>query len=139
MAAMVSGCGGGGDTPTGPSTAPSLNVAFSTTDLRVGTGTEISNGRQVVLHYTGWIYSPTATDNKGQQFDSSRDPGKTPLAFVFPGNYIQGFNMGMSGMRAGGLRRVVIPPNLGYGNNSPGSPIRANETLLFEMEAVTVQ
>ena len=143
LAAMfVSGCGGDGDggTPTSPS-APSINVPYSAVDLRVGTGVEASNGRSVLINYTGWAYSTTAADNKGAKFDSTLDPGRTPYPFVYPGNFIQGFTMGLQGMRVGGLRRVVIPPNLGYGNNPPPnqSTIRANETLLFEIELLAVQ
>lgn len=139
LALAVSGCGGSGDSPTAasPSPAPTINVPFSTTDLRVGTGAEAATGRSVAVNYTGWIYSTTAADNKGAQFDTSI--GRSPLVFTIPGNFIQGFNMGVVGMRVGGLRRVVIPPNLGYGNNSPGSPIRPNETLLFELELLAVQ
>jgi FKBP-type peptidyl-prolyl cis-trans isomerase FkpA len=138
LALAVSGCGGdGGDSPTAPSPAPTINVAFSTTDLRVGTGAEATTSRQAAVNYTGWIYSTTATDNKGAQFDTSI--GRSPLVLTPPWNVIQGFSMGVVGMRVGGVRRVVIPPNLGYGNNSPGSPIRANETLLFEIELLAVQ
>jgi FKBP-type peptidyl-prolyl cis-trans isomerase FkpA len=139
--AVTAGCGSdNGGTPTGPSPAPTINVPFSTTDLRVGTGTEATNGRNVAVNYTGWLYSTTAADNKGTRFDSSLDPGRAPLVFrVGFDNLIQGFHQGVTGMRVGGLRRVVIPPNLGYGNNSPGDPIRPNETLLFEIELIAVQ
>ena len=132
---MLAGCGGdSGGSPTSPSPAPTINVPFSATDLRVGTGAEATTGRSVTVRYTGWLYSTTAADNKGQQFDSGTFP------FVVGQGVIQGFSMGVNGMRVGGLRRVVIPPNLGYGNNPPSnSPIRANETLLFEIELVSVQ
>ena len=141
LAALSTGCGGdgGGQTPTSPTPAPTINVPFSATDLRVGTGAEATASRTVAVNYTGWTYSTTATDNKGTQFDSSLSPGRSPYVMTPPWNAIQGFSMGVNGMRVGGLRRVVIPPNLGYGNNSPGAPIRANETLLFEIELVSVQ
>jgi FKBP-type peptidyl-prolyl cis-trans isomerase len=132
-ALAVSGCGGdgGGSTPT----APSLNVSFSTTDLKPGTGAEATLGRVVTVRYAGWVYSATAPDNKGQQFDAGTIPALTLGTTV-----IQGFTMGVQGMRVGGLRRVVIPPNLGYGNSPPpNSGIRANETLLFEIELLAVQ
>jgi FKBP-type peptidyl-prolyl cis-trans isomerase len=134
VALSIAGCGSDGGSPTAPSPAPTINVPFSATDLRVGTGAEATPGRNTTVRYTGWIYSTTAPDNKGTQFDS----GTIPVT-VGQG-VIQGFSMGLNGMRVGGLRRVVIPPNLGYGNNPPpGSGIRANETLLFEIELVTVQ
>jgi FKBP-type peptidyl-prolyl cis-trans isomerase len=116
-----------------------LNVPYSATDLRVGTGAEATTNRSAAVNYTGWIYSPTAPDNKGAQFDSSLSPGRSPLPLTPPWNVIQGFAMGVNGMRVGGLRRVVIPPNLGYGNNPPSSAIRPNETLLFEIELIAVQ
>jgi FKBP-type peptidyl-prolyl cis-trans isomerase len=138
-ALSVSGCGSdddGGGIPT----APSANVSYSATDLRVGSGAEPTNGRTATINYTGWVYSTTAADNKGAKFDSTLDPGRAPYGFVYPGNFIQGFTMGLNGMRVGGLRRVVIPPSLGYGNSPPAnSGIRANETLLFEIELLAVQ
>jgi len=134
-ALAVSGCGG--DDDGGPSlipTSPTSNVAFSTTDLRVGTGAEATVGRNAAVRYTGWLYSPTATDNKGTQFDAGQ------FSFTVGQGVVPGFSMGVAGMRVGGLRRVVIPPNLGYGNSPPSnSIIRANETLLFEIELVAVQ
>ena len=130
---VAAGCGSDNGTPTSPSPAPTLNVPFSATDLRVGTGAEASTGRNVAVRYTGWQYSQTAADNKGTQFDSGT------FSFVVGQGVIQGFSMGVNGMRVGGIRRVVIPPNLGYGNNPPDSRIRPNETLLFEIELLAVQ
>lgn len=140
MALLVSACGGDdGGTPTAPTPAPTINVPFSATDLRVGTGAEATTSRVVAVNYTGWTYSTTAADNKGTQFDSSLSPGRSPLVLTPTWNVIQGFSMGVNGMRVGGLRRVVIPPNLGYGNNPPDNRIRPNETLLFEIELISVQ
>ena len=134
VALMVSGCGGDdGGTPTSPTPAPTINVPFSATDLRVGTGAEATTGRNVSVRYTLWVYSTTAADNKGNQIESNTFP------FVVGQGVVPGFSMGVNGMRVGGLRRVVIPPNLGYGNNPPDSRIRPNETLLFEIELLAVQ
>ena len=140
MALAVSGCGGGNDGGGGGGisnlipTSPTSNVPFSTTDLRVGTGAEATVGRGAAVRYTGWLYSPTSPDNKGTQFDANQ------FSFTVGQGVVPGFSMGVNGMRVGGLRRVVIPPNLGYGNSPPpNSPIRANETLLFEIELVAVQ
>ena len=131
LALAVSGCSGSDSTPT----APSANVPFSIVDLRVGTGAEAANGRNVTVSYSGWIYDRFGTDNKGSRFDAGQFP-INPL----PGNVIPGFSQGIVGMKVGGLRRVTIPPNLGYGNNPPqGSGIRANETLIFEIELLSVQ
>ena len=136
-ALLISGCGSDdGGTPT----SPSLNVPFSTTDLRVGTGAEAASGRSVLVNYTGWLYSPTAADNKGTRFDSSLDPGRQPLPVTIGvTNLITGFTQGLVGMRVGGLRRVVIPPNMGYGAAGSGSTIPPNATLLFEIELLAVQ
>lgn len=129
-ALAVSGCGGSDSSPT----APSANVPFSTTELRVGTGAEATTGRNVTVNYSGWVWDRLGTDNKGSRFDAGT------FSVTLPGNVIPGFSQGIIGMRVGGLRRVVIPPNLGYGNNPPnGSGIRPNETLIFEIELVSVQ
>ena len=135
-ALAVSGCGGSDDDGGASSvipTSPTSNVPFSTTDLRVGTGAEATVGRNASVRYTGWLYSPTAADNKGTQFDAGQ------FSFTVGQGVVPGFSMGVNGMRVGGLRRVVIPPNLGYGNNPPAGIIRPNETLLFEIELLAVQ
>jgi FKBP-type peptidyl-prolyl cis-trans isomerase FkpA len=119
------------DNPLEPS--PTLNVPFSTTDLVVGTGTEATIGRRVTVQYTGWLYSTTAPDNKGSQFDSN-----TITVPQLGTGVIQGFSQGIVGMRVGGRRRVVIPPALGYGNQIQNG-IPANSTLLFEIALIDVQ
>lgn len=130
LAVLVSACGGNSN---GSPTAPSANVPYSATDLRAGTGATATVGRPVSVRYTGWAYSATATDNKGTQFDSGS------FSFTVGSGVIQGFSQGVTGMQVGGIRRVVIPPSLGYGNNPPaGSSIRANETLIFEIELLSV-
>ena len=126
----VTACGGSDSSPT----APSSNQPFSITELRVGTGTEATTGRNVTVNYSGWIWDSLGTDHKGSRFDAGT------YSVTLPGNVIPGFSQGITGMRVGGLRRVVIPPNLGYGNNPPpNSSIRANETLIFEIELLSVQ
>ena len=133
LLAAVSLAACGSDSGGGSPTAPSANVPYSATDLTVGTGAEATTGRVVSVRYTGWLYNTAAVQNKGTQFDSGT------FSFTVGQGVIQGFSMGVNGMRVGGQRRVVIPPNLGYGNNPPGPPIRANETLLFEIELLSVQ
>ena len=130
LALAVSGCSGSESSPT----APSVTVPFTTLDLRVGTGAEAANGRLVSLNYSGWIYDALGTDKKGSRFDAGS------FSITLPGNVIPGFSQGIVGMKAGGLRRITIPPNLAYGNNPPqGSGIRPNETLIFEVELLSVQ
>ena len=132
---LASGCGGDGGGPTAPTPAPTINVPYSATDLRVGTGEEATTGRNVTVRYTLWIYSTTAAENKGNQVQSGPFG---PFAAGGSGA-ITGFSRGVVGMRVGGLRRVVVPPDLGYGNNPPSNDIRPNETLLFEIELLSVQ
>jgi len=128
FAAVVSACGGN-DTPT----SPSVNVPFSTTDIRVGTGAEATTGRNVTVAYVGWLYATSAAENKGTQFDAGA------FSFTVGTGVIAGFSRGVTGMRVGGQRRVVIPPDLGYG--SAGSPptIPGNATLIFDIELRSVQ
>jgi hypothetical protein len=96
-------------------------------DLVVGTGAEAVPGSTVVVDYTGWL--PDA-----RQFDSSKNGGK-PYTFVLgQGMVIAGWDQGVAGMRAGGRRMLVIPPELGYGASGAGGVIPPNATLVFDVE-----
>ena len=129
LTAASAACGGDGDTPT----APSLGIPYSATDLVVGTGNTAIVGRGATVAYTGWLYSTTAAENKGTQFDSGE------FSFTLGSGVIVGFSQGVNGMRVGGRRRVVIPPEIGYG--AAGSPpsIPGNATLIFEIELRAAQ
>ena len=131
LAVTAAACGGDSDTPT----APSANVPFSTVDVRVGTGAEATAGRAVNVNYALFHYSATAADNKGGAIQAG------PFSFtVGSPQAIAGFSQATLGMRVGGLRRAIVPPNLAYGNNPPAnSGIAANETLVFEIELLAVQ
>jgi FKBP-type peptidyl-prolyl cis-trans isomerase FkpA len=132
VALAAAGCGS--DNPNSP-TPP--YAPFSQTDLVVGTGAEAVVGRRVFVNYTGWLYDPAGTDGKGRQFDSSANRG--PFDFALgTGFVIRGWDQGVVGMRVGGRRRLVIPPELGYGNQANG-PIPANSTLVFDIELLNVQ
>ena len=133
VACLASACGGS-DSSSSP-TAPSANVPFSTVDVRVGTGAEATAGRTASVNYALFHYSASAPDNKGGAIQSG------PFSFQVGGSQaIPGFSQATLGMRVGGLRRAVVPPNLAYGNNPPpGSGIQANETLVFEIELLAVQ
>ena len=138
----VAACGGS-SSPTAPSSspapAPSANVPFSQTDLVVGSGAEAINGRVATVNYSGWVYDPAAAGNKGLQFDTSLQAGRGPLPVPLGGgSVIPGFERGILGMRVGGQRRVVIPPDLAYGSQGR-SPIPPNATLIFEIELLNVQ
>jgi peptidylprolyl isomerase len=96
-------------------------------DITPGTGDSPKSGQTVVVHYTGWL-----TD--GTQFDSSVDRGE-PFSFVLgAGDVIPGWDEGVSTMKVGGKRQMVIPPDLGYGDQGAGSLIPAGATLIFEVE-----
>ena len=118
-------------------TSPSNSAPFSQTDLRVGAGAEAANGQQLTVHYVGWLYNATQPDQKGARFDSSI--GGTPFSFTLGiGQVISGWDRGLVGMKVGGLRRLVIPPSLGYGSFRSG-PIPPNATLVFEVELLGLQ
>jgi FKBP-type peptidyl-prolyl cis-trans isomerase FkpA len=137
---LATACGGGDDGPSSSPTAPSTPSApFSQTDLRVGTGTEAVAGRTLTVNYTGWLYDPGQAENKGRQFDSSA--GRQPFAFrLGAGGVIRGWDQGLVGMRVGGQRRLVIPPDLAYGSQGAGNgAIPPNATLVFDVELLDVQ
>ena len=118
-------------------TQPSHFSAFQQTDLRLGTGTEAAAGNTLSVDYTLWLYNATAPDNKGPLLDSSL--GTEPFSFVLGrGDTIRGWDQGLVGMRAGGLRRLVIPPSLAYGRSRSGL-VPPNATLVFEVELLTVE
>jgi FKBP-type peptidyl-prolyl cis-trans isomerase len=100
-------------------------------DLERGAGAVAEVGRTVSVHYTGWL--PT-----GEKFDSSRDRGR-PFEFKLGGGQvIRGWDEGVVGMKTGGVRKLVIPPELGYGARAVG-PLPANATLVFEVELLGVR
>jgi FKBP-type peptidyl-prolyl cis-trans isomerase FkpA len=108
-------------------------------DAKVGTGTEAVPGRQVSVHYTGWLYDEGKADHKGRKFDSSRDRND-PFAFKLGGGeVIPGWDQGVAGMRVGGQRTLTIPPDLGYGAQGAGGVIPPNATLVFDVELLDVK
>lgn len=119
--------------PTSPSTIP----AYSQVDLAVGTGDEAVSGNVLTVHYTGWLYDPTKTDSKGLQFGTSRG-GEAFALTLGVGAVIEGWEKGLLGMKAGGIRRLVIPPSLAYGTVRNG-PIPGNAALVFEIEVLTIE
>ncbi len=100
-------------------------------DIRVGDGAEATAGQTVSVHYTG-----TLTD--GKKFDSSHDRGQ-PFKFKLGGGQvIKGWDQGVAGMKIGGLRKLTIPPHLGYGARGSGGVIGPNATLVFEVELLAL-
>jgi FKBP-type peptidyl-prolyl cis-trans isomerase FkpA len=104
-------------------------------DTVVGAGDEAKAGHHVTVHYTGWLYEG---GQKGAKFDSSKDRSDP---FEFPlgaGHVIRGWDEGVQGMKVGGTRILVIPPQMGYGARGAGGVIPPNATLLFEVELLGV-
>lgn len=129
--ALLDGCGG---SPT--SASPSST--FSQTDVLIGSGAAAVAGNVLTVNYKGWLYDASRADQKGALFDSSYASGRKPFTFTLgSGDVIEGWDRGLAGMQAGGLRRLVIPPSLGYRDVRSG-PIPPNATLIFEIELVTV-
>lgn len=121
---------------------PMANSGITTlqkNDLTGGSGPEARKGMTVVVHYTGWLYDPSAPENKGKKFDSSHDrnaPYEFPLG---EGVVITGWDEGVAGMKVGGHRRLVIPPAMGYGAQGAVGAIPPNATLIFDVELVGVR
>jgi FKBP-type peptidyl-prolyl cis-trans isomerase FkpA len=137
LLAVLAACGGGDSNPTSPTTPTIPPQPFSITELRAGTGAEAVAGKSVTVEYAVWLYSTTGTDNKGTLVDTS--VGRAPYTFALGTNaVIPGFEQGVTGMKVGGVRRVIVPPALAYGaagNNS----VPPNANLVFEVELLNVQ
>jgi len=100
-------------------------------DELVGSGPEAKSGHDVRVHYTGWLYNNGV---QGAKFDSSRDRND-PFGFSLgAGMVIRGWDEGVAGMKVGGKRTLVIPPDLGYGARGAGGVIPPNATLKFDVE-----
>ena len=103
----VAACGGDG----GPTLAPTTSAPYSETDLIVGTGATANPGSLLTVAYTGWLHDSSKPDAKGSQFESN-----TYQFRLGTGAVIRGWDQGLVGMRVGGQRRLVIPPDLAYGS-----------------------
>jgi FKBP-type peptidyl-prolyl cis-trans isomerase FkpA len=124
-ACSQAGAGGGGSEVT---TASGLKY----TDVTVGSGAEATSGKMVDVHYTGWLLD-------GKKFDSSKDRGQ-PFNFKLGGGQvIKGWDEGVAGMKVGGTRTLMIPPELGYGARGAPGAIPPNATLKFEVELLGVR
>lgn len=101
-------------------------------DIVVGQGAEATPKKRVFVHYTGTL-------TNGSKFDSSRDRNE-PFDFVLgAGQVIKGWDQGVAGMKVGGERRLVIPPELGYGSRGAGGVIPGGATLVFDVELVAIR
>jgi FKBP-type peptidyl-prolyl cis-trans isomerase len=117
--------------PTTQATPAPAATALKIEDIKVGTGAEAKTGDTVTVNYTGYL-----TD--GTKFDSSLDSGQ-PFKFkIGEGKVIAGWEQGFAGMKVGGMRKLTIPPELGYGAQGAGGVIPPNATLVFDVELLAV-
>lgn len=131
---LLAACGGDSN-PVAPTIPPQ---PFTITDLRLGTGDEAVNGKVLTVNYAGWLYSTSAAENKGTLFDTS--VGRAPYSFTLgAGGVIRGWDQGLVGIKVGGVRRLVIPPELAYGATGRAPSIPPNANLVFEVELLGVQ
>jgi len=101
-------------------------------DLKEGTGDAAKKGDTVEVHYTGWL-------KDGTKFDSSKNPGRDPFEFELgAGKVIKGWDEGVAGMKVGGKRKLIIPPDLGYGKRGAGRVIPPDAELTFEVELLKI-
>ena len=128
-------------TPLGRSEAATNQViempnGLKYTDTETGDGATAVAGKKVSVHYTGWLSN---NDAKVAKFDSSADRGQ-PFQFTLGAHQvIAGWDEGVAGMKVGGKRTLIIPPELGYGARGAGGVIPANATLIFDVELLGVQ
>jgi FKBP-type peptidyl-prolyl cis-trans isomerase FkpA len=134
LVSLIAACGGK------PAAIPANEVtSMKTLELKPGAGEGIAAGKIAVVHYTGWLYEASAKDNKGRQFDSSRRTGR-PFRFpVGAGQVIKGWDQGVLGMRVGESRRLIIPPDLAYGDSGAGGVIPPGATLVFDVDLVAIE
>jgi FKBP-type peptidyl-prolyl cis-trans isomerase len=136
FAYFIFGMGGGpasntitADTPNGTTPTAAENVKIE--DIEEGTGPEVKSGDTVVMHYTGTL-------TNGTKFDSSVDRNEPFETQIGVGQVIQGWDLGVIGMKVGGKRKLTIPPSLGYGAQATGS-IPANSILIFDLELLEIK
>ena len=115
------------DVPDGP---PPHDLEI--TDLTVGEGVEAAAGKSVSVHYVGVAHST------GEEFDASYNRGDALQFRLGAGQVISGWDAGITGMKVGGRRQLVIPPHLAYGDRGAGGAIKPGETLIFVCDLVGV-
>jgi FKBP-type peptidyl-prolyl cis-trans isomerase FkpA len=119
---------------TSPTSPDQSNVPYSQVDLTIGTGATATPGSTAAVSYGAWLYSEAAADHKGTQVDSSQ------FSFVLgtnPPQVIPGFDQGVTGMKEGGTRRVIVPPSLAYGSTG-NQTVPPNAALVFDIALATV-
>jgi len=118
---------------------PAIVSALVKTDIKLGDGALATSGKNISVHYTGWLYDEAASAHQGKKFDSSRDRNEP---FEFPlgtGQVISGWDHGVEGMKVGGKRLLIVPPAMAYGSQGAGGVIPPNAQLVFEVELLAVR
>ncbi len=105
-------------------------------DIMIGSGDEAKAGKEVAVHYTGYLQNTDGS--QGKKFDSSKDRNASFEFHLGGGQVIKGWDEGVQGMKIGGVRKLIIPSTLGYGARGAGGVIPPNATLLFEVELLAV-
>jgi FKBP-type peptidyl-prolyl cis-trans isomerase FkpA len=135
LIAALPACSGKAPVPSPVDTVNSLESE----DLKAGTGAPIAAGQQAVVQYTGWLYDASTADKKGKEFDSSANSGQ-PFRFVIGGGQvIKGWDQGVAGMKVGGIRRLIIPAALAYGEEGAGGVIPPGATLVFDITLTGIE
>jgi FKBP-type peptidyl-prolyl cis-trans isomerase len=104
-------------------------------DVTVGSGAEAVPGTEIEVHYAGWLFND---GKQGAKFDSSKDRNEPFNFSLGAGQVIRGWDEGFAGMKVGGVRKLIIPPEMGYGARGAGGVIPPHATLLFEVELLGV-
>jgi len=134
LALLLAACGAKSPVPP-----PVGSAALGIVELQPGAGSAIASGQTAVVNYTGWLYEAAAPETKGRQFDSSLTGG-APFRFTLGrGQVIQGWDQGVQGMKAGGRRRLTIPPDLAYGDSGAGGLIPPGATLVFDVDLLAIE
>ena len=141
MVAMlaITGCKADSKTSTKETAMTQTGTELIKKDTVIGEGREAEAGFNVTVHYTGWLYDPSKADGKGTKFDSSLDRHEPFVFFLGGGQVIQGWDEGFAGMKVGGKRTLIIPPNMGYGAHGAGGVIPPNATLIFDVELLGIK
>ena len=131
-------CGGQPAAGAGPQSVAGPQ-SLQIVDLQAGDGASVAAGQTAVLQYTGWLYDASQPEHKGKQFDSSRG-GPEPFRFTIGrGEVIKGWDQGVAGMKVGGRRRLIIPPDLAYGDTGAGGVIAPGATLVFDVDLLAIE
>jgi FKBP-type peptidyl-prolyl cis-trans isomerase len=121
-------------TPAEPIVAPQVTI----TDIKIGNGAEAVEGNKIAVHYTGWLYDANAKKYHGKKFDSSYDRAKPITLTLGEHRVIAGWEQGLTGMKVGGKRTLIIPGELAYGARGAAGIIPPNAVLVFDVELMAV-